>query len=104
MWHFGVAEWSCLKDRNKKKFSADHLQVIHKVPVTIKPQKFKVNLGSKNYAEIKLSIFDTHLLAPAGMKSLEKLRSGLLQQESEIARKRDRTYGRASEDRCQTVH
>ena len=71
VWHFGVAEWSCLKDR--KKVSAEHLKVIHKVPVTIKPQKFKVNLGSKNYAEIKLTIFDTHLLAPAEVKSLKSL-------------------------------
>ena len=72
VWHFGVAEWSCLKDR-KKVSAAEHLKVIHKVPVTINPEKFKVNLGSKNYAEIKLSIFDTTLLAPTGMKSLESL-------------------------------
>jgi len=68
--HMSRAEWHMLKDR---KAVAEQCQVIHGVPVTIKPLKWSVPFGSKNYAPVLVALRDTCLLAPTPQTSLAAL-------------------------------
>jgi hypothetical protein len=68
--HMSRAEWHMLKDRTA---IAEQCQVIHRVPVTIKPLKWSVPFGSKNYAQVVVTLRDTCLLAPSPHTSLATL-------------------------------
>ena len=67
--HFGAAEWSALKDREKLTGS---LQLIRKVPVTLGWGKIKLRINNRELI-CKLRVMDTFLLAPDNAKSLRGL-------------------------------
>ena len=67
--HFGVAEWAALRDRMQ--IARKHLKDIRGVPVSFSSFKLTVGFGSNNYARVPVTLRDTHLLAPADMRSLD---------------------------------
>jgi len=67
--HNSVAEWSMLKDRDAEDI-VKHLTTIRKSPVTgVHP----IKIHNRRTGAVDLEIFDTRLLAPAGLQSLDKL-------------------------------
>jgi len=67
--HNSVAEWSMLADRDEDEI-VKRLTVIRKSPVTgVHP----IKLRNRRIGKVDLEIFDTRLLAPAGLQSLAKL-------------------------------
>ncbi len=78
--HNSVAEWSMLKDRNAPEI-IKKLTSIRKSPVTgVHPIKVR----NRRIGEVDLEIFDTRLLAPAGLQSLDKLSDLLGKDEKKI--------------------
>jgi hypothetical protein len=70
--HFGLAEWSMLKDRSNPK-NLHHLTAVRKVPVTVGKRSIPVEMP--NGQMVRVRWFDTTLIAPVGMGSLDKLSS-----------------------------
>lgn len=68
--HMSRAEWHLLKDR---KAVAEQCTVIHGMPVTMKPLKWSVPFGSKNYSPVVVELRDTCLLAPTPKTPLSVL-------------------------------
>ena len=68
--HISRAEWHMLKDRTA---IAEQCKVIHRVPVTIKPLKWSVPFGSKNYSQVLVELRDTCLPAPTPNTALAAL-------------------------------
>lgn len=78
--HNSVAEWSMFKDRNDPKI-VKKLTSIRKSPVTgVHP----IKLRNRRIGKVDLEIFDTRLLAPAGLQSLDKLSALLGKGEKKI--------------------
>lgn len=69
--HNSVAEWSMLKDRDASTI-VKRLTAIRKSPVTA---MHPIELRNQRIGKVDLEIFDTRLLLPAGLQSLEKASS-----------------------------
>jgi len=67
--HCGVAEWAALRDRVQ--IAREHLKDVQGVPVSFRSFKLKIDFGKKNYAHVPVTLRDTHLLVPAGMRCLD---------------------------------
>lgn len=67
--HFGIAEWSSYADREDY---IDHLTVIRKVPITLKPMAIKLPFPQRHSAEVSVTWRDTRLVAP-GSGSLDSI-------------------------------
>lgn len=78
--HNSVAEWSMLRDRDAD-YIVKHLTSIRKSPVTgVHP----IKLYNRKIGAVDLEIFDTRLLAPAKLQSLDKLSDLLGKAEKKI--------------------
>jgi hypothetical protein len=78
--HNSVAEWSMLRDRDDADI-VKKLTSIRKSPVTgVHP----IKLNNRRIGKVDLEIFDTRLLAPAGLQSLDKLSDLLGKDEKKI--------------------
>ena len=78
--HNSVAEWSMLRDRDAD-YIIKHITSIRKSPVTgVHP----IKLHDRRIGAVDLEIFDTRLLAPAKLQSLDKLSDLLGKKEKKI--------------------
>ncbi len=69
--HNTVAEWSMLADRDQNRI-VKRLTAIRKSPVT---GNHPIKLHNRRIGKVDLEIFDTRLLLPAGLQSLDKASS-----------------------------
>ncbi len=69
--HYGVMEWSLLKDREDV---SSFFKEVHKVPVCFNDKEIKsVQLKGSHYVTVLFRSSDTYLHAPAGFRGLDKL-------------------------------